>query len=279
MKAITNTLNVSRSNQYEKTEEPRQRHHQKAKDDCYLPLIRQLVDQRPTYGYRRITALFNRQLEGGGLPRVNHKRVYRIMKLNGLLLQRYTGKPTRTHRGTIIQDRSNRRWCSDVFEIPCWSGERLRIAFSLDCCDREVMSYVANTGGISGDMVKDLMVESLESRFGQRETLPYRIEWFSDNGPAYIARKTKSFDRMLGFEVCTTLNRSPESNGMAESFMKTFKRDYVHINHLYDARTVMEQLPKWFDDYNKNHPHKGLKIRPPREYRRIVNTLETCPVL
>jgi hypothetical protein len=30
-----------------------------------------------------------------------------------------------------------------------------------------------------------------------------------------------------------------ESNGMAESFVKTFKRDYVYVNDLPDAMTVM----------------------------------------
>ena len=45
-----------------------------------------------------------------------------------------------------------------------------------------------------------------------------------------------------------------------------------------DAVTVMEQLPGWFKDYNDNHPHKGLNMKSPREYRRLINTLEQCPV-
>jgi len=44
-----------------------------------LPRIQALVAKRPTYGYRRITALLNRELRALGLPPVNHKRVYRIM--------------------------------------------------------------------------------------------------------------------------------------------------------------------------------------------------------
>ncbi len=58
------------------------------------------------------------------------------------------------------------------------------------------------------------------------------------------------FAGSLGFIVCTTPGRSPESNGIAESFVKTFKRDYVHINELPDAVTVMEKLAEWMDDYN-----------------------------
>ena len=88
------------------------------------------------------------------------------------------------------------------------------------------MSWVATTGGITGDMVRDLMVEAVEARFG---TVPpaQPIEWLTDNGSPYIARDTRSFAREIGLEPLTTAIASPQSNGMAEAFVKTFKRDYA----------------------------------------------------
>lgn len=278
MKIIAETIGVSRTHQYEKCMNTRQdgkRFYHKAEDDHYLPMIREIVDERPTYGYRRVTAVLNRQL--GEAP-VNHKRVYRIMKMKGLLLQRYTGRSMQVHDGSIRMIRSNLRWCSDAFEFACWNGERVRVAFSMDCCDREVMSYVATTGGISGDMVRDLMAEAIEARFGSVDRVPERIQWLSDNGPAYIARDTQNFAWMMGLAPCTTPYESPESNGMAESFIKTFKRDYVHMNPLHDAKSVLEKIPEWFQDYNEYHPHKGLNMKSPREYRRSQVKLEPCPV-
>lgn len=68
-------------------------------------------------------------------------------------------------------------------------------------------------------------------------------------------------------EVCTTLAYSPKSNGMAEAFVKTFKHDNVYVNNLSDAQTVLKQISAWFEDYNENAPHKGLKMKTPREYR------------
>jgi transposase InsO family protein len=62
------------------------------------------------------------------------------------------------HDGRIAVDERNRRWCSDGFEIGYDNGERVRVAFALDCCDWEAMSFLATTGGISGDDVRDLMV-------------------------------------------------------------------------------------------------------------------------
>jgi transposase InsO family protein len=64
---------------------------------------------------------------------------------------------------------------------------------------------------------------------------------------------------------------------MAEAFVKTFKRDYVRI-HVPDAVALMEQLPDWFEDYNENHPHSALKMKSPREFRRLSDNLEACPV-
>ncbi len=276
MKAITDTLDVARSHQYETTKA--RISYNRPDDEKYVALIKTITDNRPTYGYRRTTALVNRALEGEGAARINHKRVYRLMKLHHLLLERHTGRPVRSHEGTIITLRSNLRWCSDMFEIPCWNGEKVRVIFALDCADREVLSYVATTGGISGEMVRDLMALAVENRFGPLKSVPHVIEWLSDNGPAYASHETRAFARLIGLEPCTTPYCSPESNGMAEAFIKTFKRDYVS---LYDCRTpvdILEKLPEWFDDYNEYHPHKGLAMRSPREHRRFLAKQEGCPV-
>ena len=246
------------------------RHYRKAEDERYLALIRTICDERPTYGYRRVTAVVNRLLRQRGEPGVNHKRVYRIMKIHTLLLQKHTGRPTRLHEGTVIAPESNTRWCSDVFEIACWNRERIRVAFCMDCADREILSYIATTGGIHRDIIKDLMTEAIEYRFGMVTTLPHTVQWLSDNAPAYIAHETRTFAEDVGLELCTTPFYSPESNGMAEAFVKTFKRDYVSMHELPNALGVMEQLPGWFEDYNENHPHKGLKMMSPREYKKLM---------
>lgn len=55
---------------------------------------------------------------------------------------------------------------------------------------------------------------------------------------------------------------------MAESFVNTFKRDYVSRMDLSDATTVMAQLPAAFEHFNEVHPHSALKMKSPREFRR-----------
>ena len=76
----------------------------------------------------------------------NAKRVYRVMKLHNLVLVRHTGvADDRLHDGQVAVDRSNIRWCSNGFEIGCDSKEKVRVAFALDCCDREAIAHVATT--------------------------------------------------------------------------------------------------------------------------------------
>jgi putative transposase len=63
---------------------------------------------------------------------------------------------------------------------------------------------------------------------------------------------------------------------MVEAFIKTFKRDYIHINPLFDVRTVIQQLSILFEDYNENHPYKSLDMWLPREYKKFKTKLEEC---
>lgn len=274
MKTVADALGVARSNLAEQAAPTtlRQCRGRRAQPDAaLLAEIKELIAELPTYGYRRIHALLRRRREQTGEPAVNVKRVYRVMKAHGLLLQRHSGAGIeRRHDGRIAVDQSDTRWCSDGFEIGCDNGERVRIAFTLDCCDREAISWIATTGGIDGSGIRDLMVESVERRFGLVDALPKPIEWLSDNGSPYTAAETRALARLIGLLPCTTPIESPQSNGMAEAFVKTFKRDYAHVRSRSDAVTVMQQLADWFEHYNTVHPHKALGYRSPREFRGSV---------
>ena len=204
--------------------------------------IRRLTDARPTYGYRRIAALIQRQRRCGGGAPVNAKRVYRRMQKHGLLLAPCTGRRRpRPHDGRVATLRSNIRWCSDGLEFTCWNGEVVRIAFALDCHDREVIAWLATTEGICGEMIRDLMVECVEARFAAPRA-PHPVQWLSDNGSIYAAAKTIDIATALNLQPCFTPVESPESNGIAEAFVKTFKRDYLRINPIPDAQTALDAV-------------------------------------
>jgi transposase InsO family protein len=97
-------------------------------------------------------------------------------------------------------------------------------------------------GGIRGEDVRDLMVAAIEHRFGSVNCLPVTIEWLTGNGSCYIAGDTRSFARAIGLEPRVTPIESPQTIGMADTFVRTIKRDYVRINPRPDAQTVMRPL-------------------------------------
>jgi putative transposase len=278
VKTISATLGVARSNVIERRDGLRARRGpQERPGDVELAgAIRRFVDERPTYGYRRIAALLKRERRSDGLASVNAKRVYRLMKKHGLLLERHTGRRrAREHHGQIMTIRSNCRWCSDALEFTCWNGEVVRVAFALDCHDREAISWVATTAGISGEMIRDMMVQCVEKRFGTIRA-PHPVQWLSDNGSIFAAHKTIEIALALNLAPCFTPVESPESNGMAEAFVKTFKRDYVRISPIPGAAAALAAIDHWMEDYNTIHPHSRLGYRSPREY--ILSQLATCPV-
>ncbi|WP_193766764.1 IS3 family transposase [Escherichia coli] len=238
-------------------------------DTDVLLRIHHVIGELPTYGYRRVWALLRRQAELDGMPAINAKRVYRIMRQNALLLERKPAVPPskRAHTGRVAVKESNQRWCSDGFEFRCDNGEKLRVTFALDCCDREALHWAVTTGGFNSETVQDVMLGAVERRFGN-ELPPSPVEWLTDNGSCYRANETRQFARMLGLEPKSTAVRSPESNGIAESFVKTIKRDYISVMPKPDGLTAAKNLAEAFEHYNEWHPHSALGYRSPREYLR-----------
>ncbi|WEP28399.1 IS3 family transposase [Escherichia coli] len=238
-------------------------------DTDVLLRIHHVIGELPTYDYRRVWALLRRQAELDGMPAINAKRVYRIMRQNALLLERKTAVPPskRAHTGKVAVKESNQRWCSDGFEFRCDNGEKLRVTFALDCCDREALHWAVTTGGFDSETVQDVMLGAVERRFGN-ELPASPVEWLTDNGSCYRANETRQFARILGLEPKNTAVRSPESNGIAESFVKTIKRDYISIMPKPDGLTAAKNLAEALEHYNEWHPHSALGYRSPREYLR-----------
>ncbi|WP_419146225.1 IS3 family transposase, partial [Klebsiella pneumoniae] len=252
------------------------RRKRKPDDTEALARIHTVIGDLPTYGYRRVWALLRRQSETDDMAVINAKRVYRIMRQNALLLERKPEIPPskRAHTGKVAVGESNQRWCSDGFGFSCDNGEKLRVTFALDCCDREALYWAASNGGYDSETVQDVMLGAVERRFGN--SLPTSpVEWLTDNGSAYRSYQTRQFARMVGLEPKHTAVRSPESNGMAESFVKTMKRDYISIMPKPDGLTAVKNLAEAFEHYNEWHPHSALGYRSPREYlrRRTSNGL------
>ncbi len=152
MKPVCEALGLARSNVHALKGRPtswidRRTAQSPGNDGELLAEIRAQIAELPSYGYRRACALVNGQ-RPAGTPRVNPKRVYRVMAGNGLLLPKAPTRPhsSRPHNGTVAVANSDTRWCSDGFEIKCDSGQTVTTTFAKDCCDREILAFRAWEG-------------------------------------------------------------------------------------------------------------------------------------
>jgi len=231
--------------------------------------IKAVITEQPSYGYIRVWGMVRNFRHAHGQRPINRKRIHRIMREKSLMLaQRNPSRnDTRAHDGRVAVDQSDTRWCSDGFEIACWNKERVRVAFTQDCCDREAISWVATTRGIDSLLVKDMLVMAIDQRFGQICAVPSPIEFLTDNGSCYTAKEVRDLAKSLNIKPVTTPVESPQSDGMAESFVNTIKRDYARLSHRPDSQTVMRNLKQCFDHYNEKHPHSALGYLPPRRFR------------
>ena len=157
-----------------------------------LSAILNIISDMPSYGYRRVWGILRKQRRTEGQPPVNAKRLYRIMSEHNLLLLHHKPeRPKREHKGKIAVAESDMRWCSDGFEFGCDNGEKLRVTFALDCCDREAIDWAASTGGYDSSTVQDVMLRSVEKRFGELYAIEAEIRGMPET-ERLAARQSRS---------------------------------------------------------------------------------------
>jgi len=114
---------------------------------------------------------------------------------------------------------------------------------------------------ITATDLAEMLSEAVFRRFGETHARAQGIEFLSDKGPEYTSHRFRSFVHAMGLIPCHTPRRSPESNGLAEAFFGSFKRDYVNQACLETFEDMTRQLPAWIEHYNHQAPHSALGMR------------------
>jgi len=227
-----------------------------------------LACQYGRYGYRRITAL----LRDEGWE-VNHKRVERIWRREGLKVPRRQPKRSRLwlNDGSCFRLRpmkKNHVWSYDFALARTTDGRPLRILAILDEYTRECLSlYVDRQISSQG------VLDRLYNLFIHRGA-PEHIR--SDNGPEFTAKAVRKWLGRLKVGTLFIEPGSPWENGYVESFIGKMRDELLNgeiFDTLLEARVVIED---WRRKYNQHRPHSSLGYRPPApETRRLENlTLE-----
>ena len=237
-------------------------------DDATLRTrLRELAAQRPRFGYRRLHVLLRRE----GIV-VNHKRVERLYRAEGLAVRRRKRKsPARVLRGRPpTPGRANEQWALDFLEDSLASGRTIRLLSVIDVYTREALWLAVDTSLPGGAVVRVL------DRLGAERPLPARL--VLDNGPELISRALAEWARQHVVTLHFIDPGKPIQNAYCESFHGRLRDECLNEQwflSLTDARRIVEA---WRQDYNRKRPHSALGYQTPVEFaQRALTAAASLP--
>ena len=235
-------------------------------DERIAELIVVIQDELAGYGYRRVTHELRRRGHA-----VNHKRVARIMGVNGLgIKQRRRFKATtdsdhdqpifpNLYRN-VIPTRLDLVWVADITYIRITAGF-CYLAAILDACSRKVVGYA-----ISKNINEQLTLAALDAAIVARRPLPGCIH-HSDRGSQYASASYRRSLAEAGMRGSMSAPGNPYHNAQAESFMKTLKVEQVYLAGYESFKDVTAQLPTFIEKvYNAKRLHSAIGYVPPNEF-------------
>ena len=232
------------------------RHRSRRGGDAALRLrLRQLAEQRPRFGYRRLHALLRRD----GII-VNHKRIERLYRAEGLAVRRRTRKA----RGRILRarppapQRANEQWALDFLQDALASGRTIRLLGVIDVYTREALALEVDTSPPGSAVVRVL------DRLGGERPLPTQI--VLDNGPELIGRALEQW----AYDHTVTLHfidpGKPIQNAHCESFHGRVRDECLNEHWFLSLADARQLVAAWRQDYNRQRPHSALGYQTPLEF-------------
>jgi transposase InsO family protein len=242
--------------------------------------IRAVHQEDSTMGAPRITAELN---DGAGeAGRVNHKRVARVMRQDGI-----RGYQRRRKVRTTIPDQAdakvpdlikrdftadapNQRYVGDITYLPIADGSNLYLATVIDCHSRRLVGW-----SVAEHMRTELVEDALKAAAATRGSLAGAI-FHSDHGSVYTSKDYATLCAQLGVTQSMGAVGTSADNSLAEAFNATVKREVLQDDACWpDRATCRRQLFRWLTRYNTRRRHSWCGYRSPIAYEAL--TAATLP--
>lgn len=223
--------------------------------------IIKLAHRYGRYGYKRITALLQAQ---GWI--VNHKRVERIWRQEGLKVPRRHKKKGRLYlnNGSCIRLRPhwpNHVWSYDFVAERLKDGRKIRTLTVIDEYTRECLALRTNYK-LGADEVMDVLTDLFITK-----GIPDHIR--SDNGSEFTAKSIKFWLAQLGVKTLYIEPGSPWENGYNESFNGRLRDELLNGETFYTLKEAQIIIEQWRHHYNHIRPHSSLGYKPPAPLTRM----------
>lgn len=233
------------------------RYRSQAKDQSALRIrIRDFATSRVRYGYRRIQILLQR--EGW---KVNHKRVYRLYKQEGLELRLKTRKKKRVALPRAVCPEAvapNDRWSIDFVSDRLSDGRAFRVLSLVDNVSRVSPALEADFK-MTGERVCEVLNRAIVAH-----GLPKTIRL--DNGPEFAGKALDAWAYRRGVKLCFSRPGKPTDNAFCESFNGKLRDEFLATHWFENIADVRLHLETWREEYNRFRPHSSLGDLSPFEW-------------
>lgn len=277
VKWLCAVVEVARSSFYAWLAGAEGRAARQAADEALAERIRVVHDEDNTYGAPRITAELNDGVPDG--ERVNHKRVARVMRSNGIAgyrrrrrVRTTTPDPANQKVPDLLKrdftaTQINTRYVGDITYLPLASGGNLYLATVIDCCSRRVAGWA-----IAEHMRTDLVTDALNAAAGLRGSLAGAV-FHADHGSQYTSKDFAKLCADLGVTQSMGTVGSSADNALAESFNAALKREILQDrSHWADAASCRREVFRWLARYNTKRRHSRCRHSSPARYERTLTT-------
>ena len=246
---------------------------QASEETRLIEAIERITVTFPGYGYRRVRA----QLARDGNP-VNHKRVLRLMREQGLLcrLKRRWMATTDSAHGlrtypNLLKDTKagdlrgfDLVWVADITYVRLEQGF-CYVAAVLDAFSRRVVGW-----HISRDIDAALVLRALEKALEARRPAVGFIH-HSDRGVQYACRGYVERLEAVGARISMSRKACPRDNAKAESFFRTLKVEEVYLQEYASFAQASACIGQFIEAvYNQKRLHSSLGYLPPAEFEEQV---------
>jgi putative transposase len=217
--------------------------------------LRELAAARPRFGYRRLTVLVRRE-QGA----VNHKRVYRLYRLEGLAVRRRGHKRVaRAARvAPVVALEPGQRWAMDFMQDSLAAGRPFRTLNVVDLASRECLAIEVDTSLPGARVVR--VLERLCAVHGRPAAITM------DNGPEFAGLALDAWAYREGVQLDFIEPGRPMQNGHLESFNGKFRDECLNQHWFTNLDDARETIAAWREDYNSVRPHSALDNLTPLDF-------------
>ena len=244
------------------------RHKSRADPQTALRMrLRDLAMARVGYGYRRLHVLIER--EGW---HVNHKRVYRLYREEGLAMRR---RPPRRRKACLKRElrplavEKNECWSMDFMSDELFDGRRIRLLTIVDNHTRESLAIHV------GQRIRGCEVVEVLERVMKAHGRPRTIR--VDNGPEFISKDVDLWAYWNHVTLDFSRPGKPTDNAYIESFNGRFRQECLNEHWFLSLDDAREKVEAWRRDYNEQRPHSALGNATPEEYAAQVEGHDEFP--